>query len=397
MPDDPHTHDPHDHAHDHDHAHAHGHSPAPAGDDYGTQAMVRTLRLGFASLLIIWVALLVIYLCSGFFILEDNQEAYVLRFGKVKTDAAGIPIIYSSGDWHFALPEPFEKEVRIETKKTHVVQTQSFLSKSTANLLSGEQESAPDDPSANLTVGQDFYALTGDTNIIHGEWSLEYVITDPYGYSAEWAVDPSASEKRENAERYGRSDVIRAALDNAILKAYAHATLEDALYSGADSLREDVHQGVNARLRELNLGIEVTTVNYSTKAPPKPTKAAFDNVIVAEQARDTERQNAEKYATTKKLEAEQEANRLITEAQTYKTTVERRTAADASYFTELLEQMNDSDSRDSVLVALYNRSLASLVNNAKEVYILKPNQQIRVMLNPPIKKKSTETEPADAH
>ena len=373
----------HDHSHDHDHEH--DHSPQTGGDE-GTRAMVRTLRLGFVSLLVVWVGLAIVYLFSGCFILNDNEQAYVLRFGKVVTEADGTtPKIYANGQWHFAWPKPIDEPHRVKTSKSHEVTTTSFWYRDTTSI-SSPQEQTPDDPSANLTVGQDFYALTGDNNIVHGQWSLEYVITDPYVYDTRFAVDPSDAEQRQEKRVYGRKDVIRGALDNAILKAYSHASLEDAMYSGSDRLREEVQRDVNLIVNELELGITVTTVNYQVKAPPRATKAAFDAVTQSEQARDTQRLRAQQYAEARIPQAAEEAARIKSDAERYKTTIISSTEADSRYFQLLMSEINKAENRDAVLVSLYNNALVKMISNAKSIYILKPGQQIRIMLNPPIKK-----------
>jgi membrane protease subunit HflK len=373
--------------------HQHAHVPPPQQGDEGTRAMVRTLRLGFVTMLVVWVALAVIYLFSGCFILDDNEQAYVLRFGEVVMEGNDEKI-YAAGSWHWAWPKPIDSVYKVKTAKSQTVETTSFWYRSTRNMTS-PNEQVPDDPSANLTVGQDFYAITGDNNIVHGQWALDYTISDPFDYDTRFAAKPAPDAEKSDA--LWRDDVIRGALDNAILKAYSHASLDDAMYAGADRLREEVLREVNKIVQQMQLGIVVTTVNHKEKVPPRATKAAFDAVTQAEQARDTQRLKAQQYAEARIPQAHQEAARILSEAERYKTTIVLNTESDSQYFQQIMTEINKAENKDAVLVALYNNALVKMVENAKAIYILKSGQQVRVKLNPPIKHQDGDPDHPENH
>src|SRR5687768_7765630 len=87
------------HDHDHVHGHDHGHSHGGAGDpfhprlgapidtselDPANRSLAEALRLSFAILFIIMIALVVLFLFSGVYKVNENEVAVVLRFGELK-------------------------------------------------------------------------------------------------------------------------------------------------------------------------------------------------------------------------------------------------------------------------------------------------------------------------
>ncbi|HKI69594.1 MAG TPA: hypothetical protein VKA67_08400, partial [Verrucomicrobiae bacterium] len=72
--------------------HEHEHNPpksAPGGpprpdtsDDAGSQALAEALRSSFAIVQFAMVALVIAFLCSGFFTVGPQEQAIILRFGR---------------------------------------------------------------------------------------------------------------------------------------------------------------------------------------------------------------------------------------------------------------------------------------------------------------------------
>ena len=69
-------------------------------------------------------ALFVVYLLSGQFIVGPDEQAFVLRFGRLVGDE-GEQII-EAGRWHWAFPKPVDKVVRIPVRQARTVRTDHF-------------------------------------------------------------------------------------------------------------------------------------------------------------------------------------------------------------------------------------------------------------------------------
>ena len=72
-----------DHLHSHgDHSHDHDHAAPETAVDAGSQALAEALGSSFAIVKVVMVVLFIVFLGSGFFKVEPDQRAIILRFGK---------------------------------------------------------------------------------------------------------------------------------------------------------------------------------------------------------------------------------------------------------------------------------------------------------------------------
>lgn len=351
------------------------HTPPPApADGQGAQALIHTLRVGFFGLRLVMLALVVIFLFSGMFIVQENQRAIVLRFGKVVTQADGVtPYLYSAGQWHFAWPRPIDEVVRISVGQARRVSTSDFWYRDSRNVLSNPGEKG----AGQLVTGTDYYMLTGDDNILHTKWSMDYLIN---ANSIDYYLTYADPEKQ-----------LIEVLDNVALKVVAHERIDDALYSRSEAVRTKVLENVKTEVARLGIGVTVTNVTFDAKQPPESTMAAFAQVLQAQQQASSRRNDALSYAAQRTNDAQGRASRLAAEAETYRQLVVSSVQADQHYFTQL--QLSSQDSPETIFLTLYNNALANLVHKAKAVYILKPGQEIRVQLTPRKKSPNTPAKP----
>jgi len=80
--------------------------PAPlpeVSDDAGSQALSEALRSSFAIVKVLMVALVIVFIGSGFFTVGTQEKAVILRFGKPIGE--GEKALLGPGP-HWALPAP---------------------------------------------------------------------------------------------------------------------------------------------------------------------------------------------------------------------------------------------------------------------------------------------------
>ena len=82
-----------DHSHSHD-DHDHRHAPETPVDA-GSQALAEALRSSFAIVKFVMVALVLVFLGSGFFQVGPQEQAIILCFGK--TVVQGKQVLLGSG------------------------------------------------------------------------------------------------------------------------------------------------------------------------------------------------------------------------------------------------------------------------------------------------------------
>src|SRR4051794_18927369 len=160
-----------DHPHPHD-EHEHSHTPEMPVDA-GSQALAEAFRSSFKIVRILMFALLVVFLCSGFFKVESNERAIILRFGKPVGE--GQKVLLEPG-LHWSYPYPID-----EVQKVSVTGIQKVESNVGWYATTRAQEAAGTEPPAGLSLNPavDGYTLTADANIIHTRATLSYRIEEP--------------------------------------------------------------------------------------------------------------------------------------------------------------------------------------------------------------------------
>lgn len=365
----------------------------------GALALMRTLRVGFACLGGLIVLLVVCYLFSGVFVVQQNEEAFILRFGKIVGKTKDEQII-RSGTWHWAWPRPIDEVVIRPVNEVRTITTTRFWYYEPELGPGGQRR--PPEPSQPLVPGRDYYLLTSDENILHTKWSLTYVVTDLIDYYSNYAYSgriealpglpaPSAQVTKQVQQLLSRQDVqagvdevIRKEFQNVILKAIASTPIDAALYN-SDALRIRVEDETKRRIARLGAGVTVQTVRYDQKQPPPATKAAFVEVSEAENEKGTRIQQANAYANERRQQANGQRARLLADAHSYRQRVVADVKADAAYFQQVVGAYRRAP--ETMLMSLLAETLATVLKAVQSKWILhapgdEGQQEIRLKLGP---------------
>ena len=250
----------HDHPHEHgpgsghDHPHDHGTPPPPETPmDPGAQALAAALKSSFGIVKVAMVVLVIVFLCSGFFTVGQQERAIVLRFGKPATDKPLTPGL------KFALPYPIDEVVKVPiTHSQRAVSTVGWY------YTTPEMELAGNDPYAgpSLNPAADGYLITADQNIVHAKATMTYRIENAIQYI--FGFEGATNDAFSGA---GASNLVVNALNNALVKAASEYKIDDILYSDVLGFREAVRRKVVAQLGVQTNGVEVEQVDVTTKAP----------------------------------------------------------------------------------------------------------------------------------
>ncbi len=229
-------------------------SPPPSSE---TQALTDALSLSFKILRIVMIALLVLtVLRSALFIVPQQQNAFVLRFGRIT--GHGDARIRGPGP-HLAFPSPIDEIVRLPGDQMLTLHSDSFYH---------GLDDRTTTPIDRMRRRPYFHAtLTADRNLLHSRWTLRYTVTLPDAYVFDF----------RHIER-----LILLELDRAVLLAMVHTPVDKALRADRE-IRETVQRRLTQRVDALGLGIRVHQVEADRITPPPAIAGAFDSVIAAEQ------------------------------------------------------------------------------------------------------------------
>lgn len=253
----------------------------------GFQPDMKSASIGAG--LIAAVALL-IWLGTGFFIVQEGQQAVITRFGELKgTRDAGF-------NWR--MPYPIERHETVALTQLRSVE----IGKGSSAGAAGLKESS---------------MLTQDENIVDIKFTIQYRLKSAADYLF---------------QNRNPDDAVKKAAESAIREVVGKGTMDTVLNKDRESIQRDVVKSVQAQLDRYKTGILIQTVNIQNVQPPEPVQAAFDDALKAGQDRDRLKNEGQAYANEVVPRAKGTAARLKEEADGYKANVVARAEGDSERF-----------------------------------------------------------------
>lgn len=325
---------------DHDHPHHDHPEPTPVEShvDTGSQALDEALRSSFVIVKVVLVVLVIVFIFSGVRAVGPQERAVILRFGKPV--GTGPEQLLKPG-FHWAFPYPIDEIVKIRIGEIQTVTSSVGWFNQTA-----EQEVAGAEPPAlpSLNPSAEGYALTSDANIVHVRATMRYRISDLLAYEFDF----------KNTQ-----DIVQNILNNALVYAASHSTVDYALLNNA-GFNEKIVARLNQQIAERKLGITLEPVDVRVVAP-KYVKESFDQVLAAEQDRSRAINQAQANASSTNSGAQALAKRMVFEAESETTRLIRKISTEANFFTSHLSQYQTN--RNLLMSRLLTETLARVLTN----------------------------------
>ena len=279
-------------------------------------------------------AIFFIWVCSGFFIIQEGQAGVVMTFGKY--DYTAKPGI----NWH--LPWPIQ-------------------SAETVNLSGVRSVEVGRPTLIKATNQKDSSMLTEDENIIDVRFAVQYRLKDPTDYLFN-DRDPDAA-------------VVLAA-ETAVREIVARSKMDTVLYEGREKIGVDLAASIQKILDSYKTGIYVTSVTVQNVQPPEQVQAAFDDAVKAGQDQERLKSEGQAYANDIIPRAKGTAARLIQEAEGYKARVVATAEGDAGRFKQILVEYSKAPqvTRDRMYIdtmrEMYTNVTKILVDTTKSNNLL---------------------------
>lgn len=253
---------------------------------------VQMPRGGSLGLLVVVAAL--IWLGSGFYIVDESQRGVVLRFGKqVETTEPGPR-------WH--IPAPIESVEIVNLSQVRTVEI-------------GYRENVKNkQPKESLM-------LTDDENIIDIQFAVQYFLRDPGEY---------LFNNRNPDEN------VRQAAETAIREVVGKSKMDFVLYEGREQVAATATKLIQDILDRYKSGIVISKLTMQNAQPPEQVQAAFDDAVKAGQDKERQKNEGQSYANDVIPRASGTAARLIQEAEGYRQSVTATAEGDASRFKQIL-------------------------------------------------------------
>ncbi len=257
------------------------------------------IGLVVAIVALIWVG-------SGFYIVDAKERGIVLRFGKyLETTQAGAR-------WH--LPYPIETVEIVNLSDIRTV------------------EVGYRDNSRNKKL-QESLMLTEDQNIIDIQLSVQYFLKDPADYVFNNRMGNDRDKERDK-------EIVRQAAEAAIREVVGKNKMDFVLKEGRAQIASDTTKVMQDILDRYKSGIQLSKLNLQQAQPPEQVQAAFDDVVKAGQDRERQNNEGKAYEADIVPRAQGAAARLLLEADGYKKEAIANAEGDASRFKQILAEYN---------------------------------------------------------
>jgi modulator of FtsH protease HflK len=259
----------------------------------GLPPVFRNLGVG-----VILGAFVLIWLGTGFFIVQEGQQAVITQFGKYKsTVGAGF-------NWR--LPYPMQKHELVFVTQIRSVD----IGRDNVIKATGLRESA---------------MLTEDENIVEIKFAVQYRLNDARAYLFE-SKNPTEA-------------VVQAA-ETAVREVVGKMKMDSALAEERDQIAPRVRALMQNILDRYKVGIEVVGINLQQGGvrPPEQVQAAFDDVLKAGQERERAKNEAQAYANDVIPRAVGAASRLKEESQAYRERIVAQAEGDSQRFKAILPE-----------------------------------------------------------
>lgn len=243
-----------------------------------------------------------IWLGSGFYIVDQGSRGVVLRFGQhVETTMPGPR-------WHLPFPIETIENVNLEQVRTIEMGYRSF-----------------DSESGRSKELRESLMLTDDENIIDLQVAVQYNLK---------SVEDYQFSNRSTEES------VRGVAETAIREIVGKSKMDFVLYEGRDDVAAKAKKLMQEMLDRYKSGINIVNVTMQNAQPPEQVQAAFDDAVKAKQDLERQKNEGQAYANDVIPKARGTAARLSEEAAGYKLRVENEAKGNADRFEQILAQYN---------------------------------------------------------
>ena len=285
---------------------------------------IPAIKFGKGIIKLLDLLIIVLYLATGIYIVQPNQQGVIRRFGKfTRLDSPGL---------HYHLPYPFESAVSPSVTEVKRIEI-GF------RTVRGGYTDVPEEA----------LMLTGDENIVSAESIVQYRIKNAADYLFN-IIEPELT--------------VRNAAEAALRQVIGSRKIDDALTEGKYEIQEESKVLIQELLDSYQSGIVVIAVQLQDVNPPEEVSAAFKDVASAKEDKSKFINEAEGYYNDVIPDARGEAVKITKEAEGYKIERIRKAEGDVAKFNQILREYQKG--KDVTKYRLYIETMELILPRMKK-------------------------------
>jgi modulator of FtsH protease HflK len=272
-----------------------------------------------------------VWLGSGFFIVQEGQQAVVTSFGKYSHTA--------DAGFQWRMPYPFQGNEIVNVTQLRSTE----VGRNAIIAATGLRDSS---------------MLTQDENIVDIRFTVQYRLKDARAFLFE----------NRDAEA-----AVTLAAESAVREIVGKSKIDSVLYEKRDAIATELSKSVQDQLDRLKAGILIVNINVQSVQPPEQVLAAFEDTFKAGQDGDRLKKEGQAYASDVIPKAQGTSARLREQAEGYKSRVIAQAEGDAQRFSSILTEYEKAPvvTRDR----MYIDAMQEIYSNVSKVLVDTRNSQ----------------------
>jgi modulator of FtsH protease HflK len=270
-----------------------------------------------------------LWLGSGFYIIQEGKAAAILRFGEFR-------YMVEQAGFKWRLPYPIETAELVDMQRLRQVEV-------------GYRTNVKN------KVQRESLILTGDQAIVDLQFAVQYRIVDAKAYL--FNNNPGGAPE----------ELVRQAAETATREVVGRQGIDQVLYEEKEQVAKDALKLMQSIVDRYKAGIGIVDVTIQQAQPPEQVQAAFEDANKAAQDRERLINEGRAYANDVIPRARGTAGRLQQEAEGYRDRVIATAEGDSTRFKQVLTEYSKAPgvTRDR----LYLDTMQQIFANTSKVFI----------------------------
>lgn len=276
-------------------------------------------------LTLVAVLALVLWLLSGFYVVDASERGVVLQFGRfLKSTEPGL-------NWRW--PSPIQTHEIVDLTNVRTIEVG----------YRGSEKNK---------VLKEALMLTDDENLVNIQFAVQYILKDPMEYLF-YNRDTDAA--------------VKGAAESAFREIVGKSKMDLVLYEGREQIAADATHLIQEILDRYRSGVLISKVTMQNAQPPEQVQAAFDDAVTASQDKERQKNEGQAYANDVIPRARGTASRLMEEAQGYRQSVVAQAQGDAARFSAILAAYQAAP--EVTRERLYLETMQQIYSNTSKVMV----------------------------
>jgi len=365
------------------------------GEDFDAagRSLSEALRISFIILKVIMAVLIFAFLASGFKTVGSDEQALVLRFGKIR-GVGENRVLKPRTRPYWIFPYPVDMMVKIPVEKKVDLAVRSFWYYQSPERMLSEPSIEKTRILPELDPIKDGYCITrseeqndtisgsggSDYNIVHCKWQLTYQIDAPERFFRNiYVEDVKPGDIYFDVITESIRPLLQNLFEDAIVTATVNYTIDDIMFEQVARLTEHIRGLLQNKLDIIESGIKVVRVQLTDKTWPRQVDVAFQISVSASQGSEQTISKARTYAENTVIEAGALVQEKIAEARAYRTKVVASARANADYLRQLLPEYRKRP--ELVIQKIYQDAIERIFTNVNEKFIVPKGAEWRILVN----------------